>query len=620
MTEESSQALAVLLPILPAILDFSELVKATQYGKLDECRSFIEAGFFDVNQRDDQNVTLLHWAAINNHSHVVDYYLSKGANIDAIGGDLQSTPLHWATRQGHLSMVVQLIKRGADGSILDGEGCNCLHLAAQFGHTGIVAYLIAKGMDINLPDANGMTALMWSSYRITSVDPTRLLLTLGACVSIADFKHRNTALHYAVSAKNLTAITLLLKANTNVDVPNANNESPIDIARKFQAPWLVNMLEYHNNRSVKSETSLLKKITKQKSLVKCIRFVAPSVVYLMFAIILDSNFHIMVKIMFLILMSILAMLSTKPLFVEHNNHGDSGTPVSIYIAAKFWLYYTMFTYLSPYIFDHPILCLFTLATSTLLTYSFYKCWLCDPGRVIVNRNQQFETIIELAERDGFDAKRFCSTCLVKKPLRSKHCSHCEQCIARFDHHCPWVGNCIGAKNHRFFVIFLACIVVNLSIFLFLTREYMISNVTLTKPTTNNPQDVPWIIDATELVVRGLTLSGLVSMGAIVSPVLLAWTASLLVYQIYITMWLGMTTNESMNSLRYDHFRHDDKGNPISPFDKGCFKNFINFCEIRFMRKYVNTDMKDWRFVYQDSQTDGDFTVVTQCKDDNVYRI
>lgn len=113
-------------------------------------------------------MTLLHWAAINNRIEIVKYLLSKGADVNAIGGDLKSTPLHWATRQGHLKMVVLLIQHKADPTILDGEGCNCLHLAAQFGFTSIVAYLLAKGIEINTPDANGMTALMWSAFRITT--------------------------------------------------------------------------------------------------------------------------------------------------------------------------------------------------------------------------------------------------------------------------------------------------------------------------------------------------------------------------------------------------------------------------------------------------------------------
>lgn len=58
----------------------------------------VEAGY-DVNQADSETVTLLHWAAINNRRELIKYLVSKGAIVDAIGGELQSTPLHWATRQ-----------------------------------------------------------------------------------------------------------------------------------------------------------------------------------------------------------------------------------------------------------------------------------------------------------------------------------------------------------------------------------------------------------------------------------------------------------------------------------------------------------------------------------------
>ena len=46
------------------------------------------------------------------------YYLSAGSIIDAIGGDLNSTPLHWAVRQGHQSMVALLIEKGAGKPVL----------------------------------------------------------------------------------------------------------------------------------------------------------------------------------------------------------------------------------------------------------------------------------------------------------------------------------------------------------------------------------------------------------------------------------------------------------------------------------------------------------------------
>ena len=37
-------------------------------------------------------------------------------------------------------------------------------------------------------------------------------------------------------------------------------------------------------------------------------------------------------------------------------------------------------------------------------------------------------------------KRYCTVCNLEQPFRAKHCKHCDRCIARYDHHCPWIGN------------------------------------------------------------------------------------------------------------------------------------------------------------------------------------
>ena len=39
------------------------------------------------------------------------------------------------------------------------------------------------------------------------------------------------------------------------------------------------------------------------------------------------------------------------------------------------------------------------------------------------------------------------------PEKTKHCKLCEGCVNGFDHHCMWVDNCVGYKNHRIFVLF-----------------------------------------------------------------------------------------------------------------------------------------------------------------------
>lgn len=101
-------------------------------------KELVDAGY-NVNERDSETVTLLHWAAINNRKEIMGFLIEKGAEVDAVGGELNATPLHWATRQGHLDAAVILMNAGADPTLRDAEGCSCIHLAAQFGHTALVS-------------------------------------------------------------------------------------------------------------------------------------------------------------------------------------------------------------------------------------------------------------------------------------------------------------------------------------------------------------------------------------------------------------------------------------------------------------------------------------------------
>jgi hypothetical protein len=103
---------------------------------------------------------------------------------------------------------------------------------------------------------------------------------------------------------------------------------------------------------------------------------------------------------------------------------------------------------------HFWLTFFHLFSGIFLFLFLYRTCTMDPGYIRSAHVEDPSSIVgALAQRNILTLRYFCATCRIRKPLRSKHCRLCDRCVAKFDHHCPWLNQCIGERNYRAFIYY-----------------------------------------------------------------------------------------------------------------------------------------------------------------------
>ena len=180
--------------------------------------------------------------------------------------------------------------------------------------------------------------------------------------------------------------------------------------------------------------------------------------------------------------------------------------------------------------------------------------------------------------------RYCSTCNIFRPPRSKHCNACNVCVSNFDHHCPWTGNCIGERNHRYFFFFLMSVcafallvtAATLRLLCAAYQEIRASDVVSNGGPAMLPQNYTDLGDLAkygertshELWQTALSMPITVLFGVFVF--ICSWSlVSLLAYHAVIVS-AAQTTNERVRNV----YR---VGSIVNPADRGCVCNWWTFC-------------------------------------------
>ncbi|XP_012705023.2 zf-DHHC domain-containing protein isoform X1 [Fundulus heteroclitus] len=94
----------------------------------------------------------------------------------------------------------------------------------------------------------------------------------------------------------------------------------------------------------------------------------------------------------------------------------------------------------------------------LLLACHSKAVFSDPGMVpLPDTALDFSDLRSQSSRmneRGCEGWTVCSRCETYRPPRAHHCRVCQRCIRRMDHHCPWINNCVGELNQKYFIQFL----------------------------------------------------------------------------------------------------------------------------------------------------------------------
>jgi len=240
---------------------------------------------------------------------------------------------------------------------------------------------------------------------------------------------------------------------------------------------------------------------------------------------------------------------------------------------------------------------------TLLCLSYYKAINTSPGVADKNYIPLEATEAELAEAkeeatvsispeakkdkyknlESFYKPRWCSACKAWKPPRAHHCREWNMCVLKLDHYCPWVYNCVGYRNHKFFALFLAYSSICLTYFLICC---VVRFVYIVRESPTPPGQLPMSITEGILFILQMVLTLPVTIGIV----------SLFSFQMS-CLHSNMT---SIESYAYRNYRKGLKTAGIR------FRWFYDFGPSHNYKQVFGTGIREWIFpVMPESTRTGD---------------
>lgn len=190
-----------------AIPAAAQMADAARRGDAAMVRHLLEEAA-DVNVREGDGMTALHWAAKAGHAGIAEALIHAGAHVDELTRLGAYTPLHLASQGGHARIVQALLAAGAEPNARTSTGgATPLHFAAESGNVEAIVALLDGGADANAREGQwGNTPLMFAAARDRAA-AVEQLLSRGADPAVTgrviDIAKRSEEDREAQSERNL---------------------------------------------------------------------------------------------------------------------------------------------------------------------------------------------------------------------------------------------------------------------------------------------------------------------------------------------------------------------------------------------------------------------------------
>ncbi|KAI9292506.1 zf-DHHC-domain-containing protein [Neoconidiobolus thromboides FSU 785] len=478
--------------------------------------------------------------------------------------------------------MVILIESGADVTLKDTQGFNIVHLSIHsFNLPSLIYSLSFTQIEIDEPDAQGHTPLMWAAYQGFPA-AVKILLKNGADVHKRD-QTLFTPLHWAVVKGSREIITELILSGSDLKATDDQGKAPKDIANnsKTTVGWELALKLANRSAKTLDKFHFTLSVKRTKQLLIILPLLAMPLFFFTF-ITLPWAIAILFFLIesFLIFKVILQYVMSITLPKISLNE----TPMlaSVFLTSCLIVFVNYFNnLLKPTLSEFFYTNFVFSCTFAASLYFYFDATLSDPGSIKKNRYIRDKSgfIRNLAKVNMLNNRQFCTTCIVSRPPRSKHCKFCDQCVLKFDHHCPWTYNCIGSNNHRQFILFLILLLVAIGYYEYIGFQYLLMNEHV-----YIPEQITCFL--TEEVCAKFQFDSFTCYGMLWALFQATWLVILLFYQLYLIA-KNQTTNESLNHDKYALALPFATGEVITNNEhnqsKGCMKYFIKSGENRNQR-------------------------------------